>query len=118
VAWAVTFHDLYASRTSGTPLDVPLHPTQIYESLATAAIFAILLWISGRRRFDGQVVLSYVLLYSVARFAIEFFRGDSVRGFVFGGLLSTSQLIAIVLVLAAGSLWPTLAKRHTTATTA
>lgn len=118
VAWAVTFHDLYASRTSGTPLDVPLHPTQIYESLATAAIFAILLWISGRKRFDGQVILSYVLLYSVARFTIEFFRGDSVRGFVFGGLLSTSQLIAIVLVFAVGSLWPYLAKRRATAATA
>jgi phosphatidylglycerol:prolipoprotein diacylglycerol transferase len=112
VPWAVTFHDLYAARTSGTPLDVPLHPTQLYESLATAAIFAALLWLAPRKRFDGQVILSYVLLYSVARFAIEFFRGDSVRGFVFGGLLSTSQLIAIVLVFAVGSLWPYLAKRR------
>jgi phosphatidylglycerol:prolipoprotein diacylglycerol transferase len=111
VAWAVTFRDLYAARTVGTPLDVPLHPTQLYESAATALIFAALLWLAPRKRFDGQVVTTYVVLYSVARFTIEFFRGDSSRGFVFGGLLSTSQLIAIVLVLAAGALWPYLAKR-------
>ncbi len=112
VAWAVTFRDIYAARTVGTPIDVPLHPTQIYESLATAVIFALLLWLSRRKLFDGQVVLAYVVLYSVARFSIEFFRGDSARGFVFGGLLSTSQFIAMALVLAAGALWPYLMKRR------
>jgi phosphatidylglycerol:prolipoprotein diacylglycerol transferase len=112
VPWAVTFRDIYAARTVGTPIDVPLHPTQIYESLATGAIFLILLWLSRRKRFDGQVILVYVVLYSVARFSIEFFRGDSARGFVLGGLLSTSQAIAIVLVLAAGALWPYLVKRR------
>ena len=116
VPWAVTFHDLYAARTVGTPLDVPLHPTQIYESIATALIFAALLWLTPRKRFDGQVVTAYVVLYSVTRFGIEFFRGDSSRGFVFGGLLSTSQLISIILVLAAGALWPYLAKRRAATT--
>jgi phosphatidylglycerol:prolipoprotein diacylglycerol transferase len=110
-AWAITFRDLYAARTVGTPLDVPLHPTQIYESAAAALIFAALLTLSQRKRFDGQVVLAYVILYSAVRFAIEFFRGDP-RGSVFGGLLSTSQLIAIVLSLAAAGLWPYLAKRR------
>ena len=112
VPWAVTFRDIYAARTVGTPIDVPLHHTQIYESLATGAIFLSLLWLSRRKRFDGQVVLAYVVLYSLARFSIEFFRGDSARGFVLGELLSTSQAIAIVLVLAAGALWPYLVKRH------
>jgi len=111
VPWAITFRDIYAARTVGTPIDVPLHPTQIYESLATVVVFALLIWLSGRKRFDGQIVLAYVVLYSVARFSIEFFRGDSSRGFVFGGLLSTSQFIAMALVLAAGALWPYLLKR-------
>ena len=111
VPWAVTFRDMYAARTVGTPIDVPLHPTQLYESAATAAIFAFLVWLLRRKRFDGQVVLAYVALYSVARFTIEFFRGDSARGFVFGGVLSTSQFIAIVLALGAGALWPYLVKR-------
>jgi phosphatidylglycerol---prolipoprotein diacylglyceryl transferase len=112
VPWAVTFRDMYAARTVGTPIDVPLHPTQLYESAATLAIFAFLIWLLKRKRFDGQVVLAYVVLYSVARFTIEFFRGDSARGFVLGGLLSTSQSIAIVLVLGAGALWPYLVKRR------
>jgi phosphatidylglycerol:prolipoprotein diacylglycerol transferase len=112
----VTFRDIYAARTSGTPLDVPLHPVQLYESAAAALIFGVLLWLASRKRFDGQVVVAYVVLYSTARLGIEFFRGDSARGFVLGGLLSTSQLIGIILVVAAGALWPYLAKRRVAAT--
>jgi phosphatidylglycerol:prolipoprotein diacylglycerol transferase len=106
VAWAVTFRDLYAARAVGTPIDTPLHPTQLYESGATFLIFLALLAIARRKRFDGQVALSYVLLYSVARFVIEFFRGDVARGSVFGGALSTSQFLAVLLVLGAAALWP------------
>lgn len=108
VPWAVTFTDVYAARQTGTPMDTPLHPTQIYESLACFAIFAFLLWLAPRKRFHGQVVLAYVTLYSSARFAIEYFRGDADRGTVLGGLLSTSQLIAAVLLLAAVAAFPYL----------
>jgi phosphatidylglycerol:prolipoprotein diacylglycerol transferase len=110
VPWAVTFRDVYATRAVGTPMDTPLHPTQIYESLAAFVIFLGLLWLTPRKRYHGEVVLAYAVSYSVARFAIEFFRGDPDRGFVFGGLLSTSQLIAILLVLGAGLLLPYLRK--------
>jgi phosphatidylglycerol:prolipoprotein diacylglycerol transferase len=104
VPWAITFRDVYTYRLIGTPLDTPLHPTQIYESFACFLIFFILLWIAGHKRFQGEVVLAYVLLYSVARFVVEFFRGDKVRGFPFGGPLSTSQVIAIPLALGAAAL--------------
>ena len=99
VPWAVTFTDVYASRAVGTPLDTPLHPSQLYEALATFLIFAVLVWLAPRKRFHGQVVLAYVALYSVARFALEYFRGDASRGFI--GPFSTSQAVAIVLVLLA-----------------
>lgn len=99
VPWAVTFRDIYAQRTVGTPVDVPLHPTQLYESLCALLIFAVLLWIAPRKRFHGQVTAAYLLLYASARFVIEYFRGDSARGTVFGGALSTSQFIALALVL-------------------
>jgi phosphatidylglycerol:prolipoprotein diacylglycerol transferase len=112
VPWAVRFRDVYAARTVGTPLDTPLHPTQIYESIATALIFAFLLWLARRKKFQGQVVMAYLVLYAIARFTIEFWRGDASRGFVFNGLLSTSQFIAIVMVLAAAALWPYLVKNH------
>ena len=112
VPWAVRFTDVYASRTVDVPLDTPLHPTQLYESLANFAIFGLLLWLFPRKRFHGQVVCAYALLYAIARFAIEFWRGDAARGFVFGGLLSTSQFIAVLLVLAVGAFWPYLVKNH------
>ena len=112
VPWAVTFHDVYATRQVGTPLDTPLHPTQLYESLATLAIFIFLRWLSGHKRFDGQVTLSYVFLYALARFVIEFYRGDAARGMVLGGWLSTSQFIAILMVLAVLFLYPYVLRKE------
>ncbi len=112
VSWAVTFKDLFASRTIGTPLDIPLHPTQLYESGATLLIFFILLWLSLHKGFAGQVTLAYLFLYSVARGVIEFYRGDLARGTVFQGALSTSQFIAILVIVAVVLLYPYLAKRQ------
>jgi phosphatidylglycerol---prolipoprotein diacylglyceryl transferase len=100
VPWAVTFRNPLAARIVGTPLDVPLHPTQLYEAAATLLIFFVLLWLARHQRFRGQIVLTYVLLYSIARFVIEFYRGDAARGSVFGGMMSTSQLIAAILIVA------------------
>jgi phosphatidylglycerol:prolipoprotein diacylglycerol transferase len=108
VPWAVTFTDVYSARAVGTPLDTPLHPSQIYESLAAFIIFFFLLWLAPRKKFHGQVILAYVVLYSAARFGLEFLRGDPDRGSWFRGALSTSQLIAIVLILGAALLLPRL----------
>ena len=96
--WAVTFTSEYAHEHIGVPLNVALHPTQLYESGATFLIFWILLGIYKRRRFPGQVFFSYLLLYGATRFSLEFFRGDLGRGFVFGELLSTSQFISLLIV--------------------
>ena len=65
----------------------------------------VLVRLSRRKRFDGEVILAYTLLYAIARFVLEFFRGDADRGFVFGGWLSTSQFIALFLGPAAIALW-------------
>jgi phosphatidylglycerol:prolipoprotein diacylglycerol transferase len=116
VPWAVTFTDIQAARNVGTPLDTPLHPSQLYESLATLLIFAVLVWLAPRKRFQGQVVLAYITLYSVARFVLEFFRGDAGRGHI--GPLSTSQAVAIVLVLLSGVLYVRLRKAEAIAPSA
>ncbi len=61
------------------PLEVagiPIHPTQLYELFGLLIIVIALLVIERLRRRPGQVVLSYVLLYSMLRFVVEFFRGD------------------------------------------
>ena len=75
-----------------------LHPTQLYEVGAALLVLAVLLLIHRRRRFEGQVILAYAMLYSVARFIIEYWRDDP-RGEIIG--LSTSQFIAIILFVGA-----------------
>lgn len=105
VPWAVTFTNPDAAQIGGAPLGIPLHPVQLYESIVCLALFAVLVRFSRRKRFDGEVILAYTLLYAIARFALEFFRGDADRGFVLGGLLSTSQFIAVILAPAALVLW-------------
>ncbi|HET6973610.1 MAG TPA: prolipoprotein diacylglyceryl transferase [Pyrinomonadaceae bacterium] len=97
--WGVKFTEL-GHQITGVPTDVHLHPTQLYESFAMLLVFFFLLWLHKRKRFDGQVILAYALLYSAIRFAIEFVRDDP-RGDVFGLTsltgLSTSQLISLVI---------------------
>jgi phosphatidylglycerol---prolipoprotein diacylglyceryl transferase len=58
-----------------------------------------------RKKFDGQVFGAYLVIYGVARFFLEFLRGDPGRGSVFGGLMSGTQLIAIGLVILGGVIW-------------
>lgn len=100
VPWAVIFTDPSAHVQTDVPLNRPLHPTQLYEAVAEAIIFLFLLWLRRRKSFDGQVVLMYLILYSISRFGIEFYRADE-RGSLFGGLLSTSQFISLLLLPAA-----------------
>lgn len=87
---------------------IPLHPTQLYESSALFILFAGLMFVSRKKRFDGQVGLTYFMLYPIIRSIIEIFRGDTVRGFVIDGILSTSQFISILVFAAA---WWMLALR-------
>jgi len=96
VAWAITFTDPVANMNVGTPLNIALHPTQIYESGAGLVILLLLLGLERRgRHYAGRTFWLFVLLYSVSRFVIEFYRGDD-RGMPLD-VLSTSQLISVVL---------------------
>jgi phosphatidylglycerol:prolipoprotein diacylglycerol transferase len=103
VPWAVTFTDPEAASIGGAPLGVPLHPVQLYESLFCLALFVFLVRLARRRHRDGDVILAYTVIYAIGRFVLEFFRGDADRGFVFGGPLSTSQFIAVLMLLLAGA---------------
>lgn len=97
--WGVQF-TAQAQQNTGVPIDMHLHPTQLYESFGALAIFALLYWLHRRKRFDGQVMLAYIALYSLLRFAVEFVRDDP-RGDVLGLTsltgLSTSQLISLLV---------------------
>jgi phosphatidylglycerol:prolipoprotein diacylglycerol transferase len=93
--WGVTFTDTYSGTLVGVPLNIPLHPTQLYEAATNLILGGLLIWFFPRRTFDGQVFWTYVLAYAGLRFFHEFLRADP-RGFLFGDALSTSQFIAIV----------------------
>jgi len=95
--WAVNFSEPRAYELTGVPLGMPLHPTQLYHALADAVILVVSIGLMRRRRFEGQVFWTYLLLYSLLRLLVEFWRGDSSRGVFLGGALSTSQLISVPL---------------------
>jgi phosphatidylglycerol---prolipoprotein diacylglyceryl transferase len=95
--WAIAFTDPDASQIGGAPLNVPLHPVQLYESLFCFILFFFLVRLSRNKKFEGQIILAYSLLYAAGRFIIEFFRGDADRGLFLNGMLSTSQLCAILV---------------------
>jgi phosphatidylglycerol---prolipoprotein diacylglyceryl transferase len=95
VAWAVIFTNPQAAANVGTPLGIPLHPTQLYEAGAELLILVLLLATEKKGRyFAGRTFWLYMLLYAISRFVIEIYRGDP-RGELFG--LSTSQFISVVL---------------------
>jgi phosphatidylglycerol:prolipoprotein diacylglycerol transferase len=95
VPWAITFTNPFAAANVGTPLNVPLHPTQLYEAGAEALILGILLATERRGRpYPGRTFWLYMLLYAISRFVIEFYRNDP-RGAVM--MFSTSQFISLLL---------------------
>ncbi len=98
--WAVTFTS--TATTTGVPLNVPLHPTQLYEAMGEAFIcLALLAMLRGKHR-AGQVIGMYLLLYGLLRFAVEFVRDHDASN-PFGGPFVLEQWIA--LALAAGGVW-------------
>jgi phosphatidylglycerol:prolipoprotein diacylglycerol transferase len=103
----------------GTTL--PIHPTQLYESLAQLILFVLLMIARRYRRFHGEIVALYLIGYSIIRTTVELFRGDFERGTLhklIGAVpidawwnISTSQFISLVMF----SLGVTLLVRGTAA---
>ena len=103
--WGVTFTNPLAEAWVGTPLGRALQPTQLFESAVELANFLILMWLFKRKKFDGQIFGAYLFLYGVARYFLEFLRGDPGRGEVFGGIMTGTQFISILLVIGGGIIW-------------
>lgn len=97
--WAVTFTDQTANNLTGVPIGISLHPTQLYEAFAEFAIFGFLYWRSKKTHADGAIIGLYLMLYSTARFIVEFFRFHE-QGNLWGGPLDTSQWISMGLFVA------------------
>ena len=94
----ITFHDSFIA-----PNEVSLIPTQIFSSIFDFILAGVLVWYLSylekkhMEHKSGKVIGAYMILYSIGRFIIEFFRGDLERGFI--GTLSTSQFISIGIVI-------------------
>ena len=94
--WAITFTNPLAASNVGTPLGIPLHPTQLYDAGAELLILIILLVTERRgKTFEGRTFWLYMLLYGISRFVVEFYRGDD-RGTLMG--VSTSQFVSLLVV--------------------
>lgn len=98
--WAVTFTN---PMSAARPLNVPLHPTQLYEAGFLFALGALLQVLYYKKSWDGQVMLTYLVFYAIGRSVIETYRGDASRGFflpqVLGEALTYSQGISVVLAV-------------------
>jgi phosphatidylglycerol:prolipoprotein diacylglycerol transferase len=103
--WGITFTNPMASFLVGTPLGVPLHPTELYESAAEFINFLFLIWLGRRQKFPGQMFGTYVILYGLERGTIEFFRGDPGRTLLYGGSFSLMQVVSIGLILFGAWMW-------------
>jgi len=110
---------------AGAPTTIPIHPTQLYESLGCALIFLFLTLWRGRKRFHGELLALYLMLYAPLRATVETFRGDEERGRVFNFLggwarhawwyLSTSELISIGIFAAGLAIYLTQSRRASAA---
>jgi len=119
VPWAIRFpqnapawqdHVAHFGLDKNSPASFPVHPTQIYESLAALAVFALVMYLRRVRKFSGEAFVGWVLGYGTLRPIIEIFRGDSDRGNV--GALSTSQFIGIVSAVASVVLLVSLLRKY------
>ena len=105
--WAVSFH---LDAVSGE-LGPPSHPTQLYAAAAGILIYIALVAIEKRRRFVGQVFLSYLAAYSVYRFLIEFLRRGVSAEIAFAGI-TEAQVVSLFVLAVAGVLLLTKSKRR------
>jgi phosphatidylglycerol:prolipoprotein diacylglycerol transferase len=112
VPWAVTFHSRYALMWAGTPLNMPLHPVQLYEAAIELLLCEFLLILLQMRHRDGEVFGGWLFLAGIARFVLEFYRGNRGVEF-FGGLLDLTQVAALAMIAAGGILWMHLDSRET-----
>ncbi len=107
--WGVVFND---PNSFCTLRGIAVHPTQLYESFGSLMLYFYLTWLFRRRKYVGQIFVHGLIGYALLRFAIEFFRGDDYRGYIFNGALSYSQLVSLFLIPFAIAAMFVFEKRH------
>ena len=93
--WGVTFtHTL-----SSAPRNISLHPTQLYQLIWNLLVFGLVWSFRRRVRYEGELFLSYAVLYSLGRFFIEDLRGDQLVFNFFGSGVSTARSMSVAIIL-------------------
>jgi phosphatidylglycerol---prolipoprotein diacylglyceryl transferase len=95
--WGVVF----TNSTCQAPLNVALHPTQLYEATLIFGILIFLLIQKKYKKFDGQQFILYLIIYATGRSVLETLRGDLERGFIIKDWVSNSQLISAIVIVVA-----------------
>jgi phosphatidylglycerol:prolipoprotein diacylglycerol transferase len=109
--WGLTFTNPQAHDLSGTPLGIPLHPTEIYDALLNLILYGFLAWLFRRKKFDGQIFSTYLLCYAVTRSIVEYFRGDYSNLHYHLGL-TPAQWISVPIFVAGLALAAVLSRRE------
>jgi phosphatidylglycerol---prolipoprotein diacylglyceryl transferase len=107
--WAIRFPEGHETHPAGQAA-TPVHPTEIYDALLNLILYIFLAWLFRRKKFDGQIFATYLILYAVCRSIVEYFRGDYPADHVHNGLTS-AQLVSIPIFIAGLALAAILSRR-------
>ena len=103
--WAVRF----TNPESLCPIQESLHPAQLYEAILSLMVFGVVFWLRKRKRFDGQILATYLMLAGLIRFTVEFFRASTLadpRGPEIIFHMPATQVGALGIALISGAcLW-------------
>ena len=105
--WGVVYRSPVAYLWYRVPLGVAMQPVQLYDAAFSLGIFLLLVWMGrpGRAGRDGEIAGTWLFAYGVARFFLEFLRGDPERLPLFGGAVTLAQALSVLAVLAGAALW-------------
>jgi phosphatidylglycerol:prolipoprotein diacylglycerol transferase len=109
--WAITFPEGHETHPFGQSA-MPVHPTEIYDALLNFVLYVFLAWLFRRKKFDGQIFTTYLILYAVFRSIAEYFRGDYPADhvhFTFG--LTSAQLVSVPIFIIGLGLAAVLSRR-------
>jgi phosphatidylglycerol:prolipoprotein diacylglycerol transferase len=106
--WAISF----PADNPLHPPTTPVHPTEIYDALLNLVLYIFLAWLFRRKKFDGQIFATYLIVYAVFRSIVEYFRGDYPPDhvhFTFG--LTSAQLVSVPIFIIGLALAAVLSRR-------
>ena len=104
--WAIHFPADHETHGVG------VHPTEIYDGLLNLILYFFLAWLFRRKKFDGQIFSTYLIVYAVFRSIAEYFRGDYPADHIHAGLFTSAQLVSAPIFVAGLALAAVLSRRN------